>query len=102
MIFEFSERQGKAISSKTEYSDNSKKRMKSMQEARSFKFVSESVCKNSAIYRKTRHKKIFLSWFLGWFSSQNWTAFNCYLLNKHPPIELHEKNCSNLGRIKEK
>ena len=22
-------------------------------------------------------------------STQNWTVFNCYLLNKHPPISLH-------------
>src|SRR5277367_509636 len=37
---------------------------------------------------KTEHRKIFLSWFLGYFSPKNWTVFNCY---KHPPIRLHEK-----------
>src|SRR5277367_3957210 len=30
-------------------------------------------------------------------SSQNWAVFKCYLLNKHPPIRLHEKKLFNFG-----
>ena len=43
-----------------------------------------------------------LGFWNSYVSPQNWTVFNCYLLNKHPTIRLHEKKISILGRIWEK
>src|SRR5277367_4223403 len=32
-------------------------------------------------------------------STQNWTVFKCYLLNKHPPIRLNEKTVQFSGEF---
>src|SRR5277367_5080232 len=40
--------------------------------------------------------------YLGFWASsksRNWNVFNCYLLNKHPPIRLHEKTVQVWGEF---